>query len=96
MREVFLKRTLPEGVTKKIFHEVRHSEDLGLKNPCQLRLFYLDITNTKFSYTSLKDFLIDCVGYYVFDRAEIKKLEDEGHIHSIGWRAIRKMHNACQ
>ena len=91
MREVFLKRTLPEGVTKKIFHEVRHSEDLGLKNPCQLRLFYLDITNTKFSYTSLKDFLIDCVGYYVFDRAEIKKLEDEGHIHSIGWRAIRKM-----
>ena len=50
MREVFLKRTLPEGVTKKIFHE-----------------------------------------YYVFDRAEIKKLEDEGHIHSIGWRAIRKM-----
>lgn len=51
MREVFLKRTLPEGVTKKVFHEVRHSEDLGLKNPCQLRLFYLDITNTKFSYT---------------------------------------------
>lgn len=90
MREVFLKRTLPEGATEKIFHEVHHSEELGLRNPHQLRMFCLDITNTKFSYTSLKDFLIDCVGYYVFDRAELKKLE-AGHAHSIGWRAIRRM-----
>lgn len=91
MREVFLKRTLPEGATGKIFHEVHHTEKLGLRNPHQLRMFCLDITNTKFSYSSLKDFLVDCVGYYVFERAEIKRLEDEGHIHSIGWRAIRKM-----
>ena len=91
MREVFLKRTLPEGATAKIFHEVHHSEELGLRNPNQLRMFCLDITNTKFSYASLKDFLVDCVGYYVFDRAEIKKLEDEGHVHSIGWRAMQRM-----
>lgn len=32
MREVFLKRTLPEGATEKIFHEVHHSEELGLRN----------------------------------------------------------------
>ena len=90
MREVFLKRTLPEGATAKIFHEVHHSEKLGLRNPNQLRMFCLDITNTKFSYASLKDFLVDCVGYYVFDRAELKKLE-EGHAHSIGLRALRRM-----
>ena len=91
MRDVFLKRTLPEGATAKIFHEVHHTEELGLRNPNQLRIFCLDITNTKFSYASLKDFLVDCVGYYVFDRAEIKKLEEEGHIHSIGWRAMQRM-----
>ena len=91
MREVFLKRTLPEGATKDIFHEVHHSEELGLKNPCQLRTFYLDVSTTRFSYAALKDFLIDCVGSYVYDRAEIKKFEDEGKIKGIGLRAVRKM-----
>ena len=90
MREGQLKRTLPEGTTTRIFHEIQCAEDLDLKNPNHLRMFYLDITKTSFSYTSLQDFLIDCVGYYVFDRAEIEKLE-KGHIHSIGLRAIRKM-----
>ena len=50
MREFKLKRTLPEGTTRNVFHEVRHTEDLQLRNPNHLRMFYLDISTTKFSY----------------------------------------------
>ena len=31
MREFKLKRTLPEGTTRNVFHEVRHTEDLQLQ-----------------------------------------------------------------
>lgn len=91
MREFKLKRTLPEGTTRNVFHEVRHTEDLQLRNPNHLRMFYLDISTTKFSYASLKDFLLDCVGWYFYDRSAIKKLNDEGHSNSISTRAMRKM-----
>lgn len=91
MREFKLKRTLPEGTARNVFHEVRHSEDLQLRNPNHLRMFYLDISTTKFSYASLKDFLLDCVGWYFYDRSAIKKLNDEGHGNSISTRAMRRM-----
>ena len=61
MRDFKLKRTLPEGTTRNVFHEVPYTEDLQLRNPNYLRMFYLDISTTKFSYASLKDFLLDCV-----------------------------------
>ena len=91
MREFKLKRTLPEGTTRNVFHEVHHTEDLQLRNPNHLRMFYLDISTTKFSYASLKDFLLDCVGWYFYDRSAIKKLTDEGHGNSISTRAMRRM-----
>ena len=91
MREFRLKRTLPEGTTSTVFHEVHHTEDLQLRNPNHLRMFYLDILTTKFSYASLKDFLLDCVGWYFYDRSAIKKLKDEGHGNSISTRAMRRM-----
>lgn len=88
-----ISRTLPEAGMDKIFTEVKHHESLGLKNPEQLRLFKLQVSNSAFVYEGLEEFLIDIVGEYVFSRAQIEKMSQPGvgNPRSIGAKALRVM-----
>jgi hypothetical protein len=67
-------RTLPEAGMDTIFKEVKHNEMLDLRNPEQLRLFHLQVSNNKFIFTSLEDYLTRIISEYVFSRAQMVKL----------------------
>lgn len=78
----------------KIFKEVQHQESLGLKNPEQLRLFHLNVSNNRFVFTGLEDYLTDIVSEYVFSRVQVQKLTDSKsgtNPRSIGLKALRIM-----
>ena len=78
----------------KIFKEVQHQESLGLNNPEQLRLFHLNVSNNRFIFTSLEDYLTDIVSEYVFSRVQVLKLTDPklgNNPRSIGLKALRIM-----
>lgn len=74
-----------------LFTEVKHRENLGLKNPNALRLFHLSTQNNVFEYSSLEDFLTGIISEYVFSRAQIERLSTKGNPHSIGIQALRIM-----
>lgn len=69
-----ISRSLPDVSMDSVFTEVMHHEKLGLRNPEQLRLFRLQISNNAFVYTSLEDYLTNIISEYVFSRAQIEKL----------------------
>lgn len=87
-------KTVPETGMDKIFKEVQHQESLGLNNPEQLRLFHLNVSNNRFIFTSLEDYLTDIVSEYVFSRVQVQKLTDPNsgnNPRSIGLKALRIM-----
>lgn len=88
-----IKRSLPDVNMDSVFTEVQHSERLGLRNPEQLRLFRLQVSNNAFIYTSLVDYLTNIISEYVFSRAQIEKLSQPGvgNPRSIGTKALRVM-----
>jgi hypothetical protein len=89
-----ISRTLPEAGMDKIFTEVKHNEKLGLRNPEQLRLFHLNVSNNQFVLTGLENFIENIVGEYVFSRAQMERLTDPNagiNPHSIGIKALRVM-----
>lgn len=77
-----------------IFKEVHHHEKLGLRNPEELRLFHLQVSNNRFVFTNLEDYLTDIVSEYVFSRVMVQKLiaPNSGiNPRSIGLRALTVM-----
>lgn len=88
-----ISRSLPNISMGSVFTEVRHNMKLGLRNPEQLRLFHLQVSNNKFVYTNLENYLLDIISEYVFSRAQIEKLSQPefGNPRSIGVKALREM-----
>lgn len=87
-------KTVPGTGMDKIFKEVQHQETLGLNNPEQLRLFHLNVSNNRFVFASLEDYLTDIVSEYVFSRVQVQKLTDPksgNNPRSIGLKALRIM-----
>lgn len=87
-------KTVPGIGMDAIFKEVHHQEKLGLRNPEQLRLFHLNVSNNRFIFTSLEDYLTDIVSEYVFSRVQVQKLTDPKsgtNPRSIGLKALRIM-----
>ena len=87
-------KTISGGKFDEVFTEVLHAETLGLKNPEQLRLFHLNVSNNRFVFTSLEDYLTDIVSEYVFSRVQVLKLTDPklgNNPRSIGLKALRIM-----
>lgn len=74
-----------------IFTECSHPSALQLVNPSQLRLFYLDTINGLFDYAGLEEFILDCLGDYVFSRAEIEDYIQRGKTRNIGLYALRRL-----
>lgn len=88
-----ISRSLPDVSMDSVFTEVMHNEKLGVRNPEQLRLFRLQVSNNAFVYTSLEDYLTNIISEYVFSRAQIEKLSQPGvgNPRSIGNKALRVM-----
>ena len=87
-------KTVPGTGMDAIFKEVHHQETLGLRNPEQLRIFHLNVSNNRFVFTSLEDYLTDIVSEYVFSRVQVQKLTDPksgNNPRSIGLKALRIM-----
>lgn len=87
-------KTIPGTGMDVIFKEVHHQETLGLRNPEQLRLFHLNVSNNRFVFTALEDYLTDIISEYVFSRVQVQKLTDPklgGNPRSIGLKALRVM-----
>lgn len=90
MRNQILSKTLNEKFDT-VFEEVIHSENLGLINKNDLRLFYLDVESNEFSYDPLVEFLVDNLGRYVFSRAEIDELTMTGKEQTVVFRASKRL-----
>lgn len=87
-------KTVPGAGMDAVFKEVHHQEKLGLRNPEQLRLFHLNVSNNRFVFTNLEDYLTDIVSEYVFSRVQVQKLTDPKsgtNPRSIGLKALRIM-----
>lgn len=93
MSDLFGK-TVPGTGMDKVFKEVLHQESLGLNNPEQLRLFHLNVSNNRFVFTSLEEYLTNIVSEYVFSRVQVQKLTNPksgNNPNSIGVKALRIM-----
>ncbi len=77
-----------------IFTEIESSRKLNLRNNNCLRMFCLDIANNSFTYTGLHRYLQRNIGRYVFSRATIDRLIDEGDADAIGLKAIELLRTA--
>lgn len=74
------------------FKEVS-SPNLPLKNNNQLKTFILDIGNHEFDYESIKKFIQQNIGRYVFSRAKRNKYKVEDNIENLGIDAIKAYKN---
>lgn len=90
------KKTLNDVGFEGIFTEVDHTESLGLRNPNELRMFYLDVANNKFSFDSLYDLLINNIGRYVFSRASMDQFALKGSSESVGIKALHLLKKSCK
>ena len=86
-----LIKTIAEGAIDSVFVEVTHSEDLGLRNPTQLRLFHLKLDGVSFTDEGLYKCLRKNIGQYVFSRAEIDRYVNEGDAFSVALDAMERV-----
>lgn len=77
-----------------VFSEISTARKLNLKNNNCLRLFYLDISNNKFSYGGLLQYLQKNIGRYVFSRASIEHFKADDDIEAIGLKAVELLRKA--
>lgn len=77
-----------------VFTEISTEQGLNLKNNNCLRLFCLDVSNNKFSYSGLHQFLQRNIGRYVFSRATIEQFIEDGDSDAIGLKAVELLRQA--
>lgn len=90
-----LKKTLLDAGFDGVFSEVLHNENLGLINPCQLRLFQLSVVDNSFTFDALKKFLLKNIGQYIYSRERIQKFMNDDEITLIGLKAVELLRNRC-
>lgn len=83
--------TLKDSDFAAVFREVNHGGALNLKNKSGICLYYLDISDSAFDYVALNEYLLDCVGMYVYSRTQIQDFYDKKKIMSMGAKALRLM-----
>jgi hypothetical protein len=54
----------------------------------------LNLSNNLFIYASLREFLVDSIGEYVFSRAKIDQLKLDGKIQTIAYKALGQLRSA--
>lgn len=86
-----LQCTLSCDDFEAVFKKVNHGERLNVQNRSNINLYYLDISDSAFDYMALRDFLLDSVGLYAYNRTQIQEFIDKGKLRSMSARAIRLM-----
>lgn len=86
-----LSKTLKDKDMDKIFVEIPCKEDLGLRQPGQLRLFHLLIRDSKFYQSDLERWLYRNLGRYVFSRAMLEQFRKDDDLDAAIERAIQAM-----
>lgn len=81
--------TIKSGTIDSVFKEVKHSEELGLLNPAQLRLFHLKLDGDTFTDEGLYQCLRRNIGNYVYSRTRIAKFKEEDDEASINLEAMQ-------
>jgi len=94
MNDIMLQNTSSDKGFNSVFSEVQGHGSLKIPNSNCLRLFHLEIKNSKFSYLGLHPFLQKNIGRYVFSRATIENYYLEGEAEAIGLRAIELLRTA--
>jgi hypothetical protein len=89
-----LSKTLQDAGFDGIFTEVLESQDLGLLNPHELRMFCLNTSNNAFSFDAMQEFLLDNIGSYIYSRAKIDQFILDGKERNIGMKALSIMRRA--
>lgn len=73
-KAVRISKTLTKGENfDNIFLSVNHTENPSTTNECQLNLYHLNATNSRFSFDALESFLLKNIIRYVHDRMTIDK-----------------------
>ena len=83
MKDIMLQNTSNDKGFNSVFSEVQGHGGLKIPNSNCLRLFHLEIKNSKFSYLGLHPFLQKNIGRYVFSRATIENYYLEGEAEAI-------------
>lgn len=86
-----LSKTLVNSNFNDVFTKVRSKAALELSNRSGIEMYYLDIAESCFDYCELSDYLLSCVGRYVYSRTEVQRLIDKNKITSIDLRAVKIM-----
>jgi len=86
-----LPKTLVAEDFDVVFKEIKHDCALECDNRSEVRLYCLDITDSSFDYGALSDYLLDCLGMYVYSRTQMKEFERTRKLRSVGLRALRLM-----
>ncbi|MCM1530338.1 MAG: DUF1837 domain-containing protein [Alistipes sp.] len=86
-----LSKTLVNSNFNDVFTRVRSKAALELSNRSGIEMYYLDIAESCFDYCELSDYLLSCVGRYVYSRTDVQRLIDKNKIDSIGLRAVKVM-----
>lgn len=94
MGDFLLKKTSNDKGFNSVFSEVNNQRQLNLPNNNCLRLFFLEIRNSKFNFGGLHQFLQKNIGRYVFSRATIENYHLEGEEEAIGLKAIELLRTA--
>jgi Domain of unknown function (DUF1837). len=83
-----LSTTIKPGTIDSVFKEVTHNENLGLRNPSQLRLFHLRMDGDMFLNEGLYKCIRRNIGQYTYSRSRIAKFKEEDDEASIGLEAM--------
>ncbi len=87
-----LSKTLVNSNFNDVFTKVRSKAALELSNRSGIEMYYLDIAESCFDYCELSDYLLSCVGRYVYSRTEVQRLIDKyNKTDSICLRAVKAM-----
>lgn len=89
-----LKNTSNAKDFDSIFIEIEHCRKLKLKNQNCLRFFHFDVANNAFIYTGIHRYLQRNIGRYIFSRATIDGLIEDGDADAIGLKAIELLRTA--
>lgn len=83
-----LQKTLHDPVFGRVFNQVSSLTISGLANPSNVKIYGVDVNNCKFKFKSLKEYLVDNIGSYVFSRAKANRYTSSGKSASIGAQAL--------
>ena len=86
------ERTLHnDSLFERTFLPITHGTSLSSKKPNDIKLFYLNSDADGLNYEDLKKCLGRNIGYYIYSRKQIKELNDDDALASIGYEAIKEV-----